>query len=318
LGEVRLARAYYYCPACRAGRCPQDAALRLGAGDLTPAARELTALAGTRAGFAEAAEKVLPKLAGLRLAESTAERTTEAAGAELGGRLAAGEVFGPDRAWDWSRDAAGRTVAYVSVDATGVGMQGPGGSAAEGRMADVGLVFDAARPGRTRPLAGLYALPERGAPLRRQGAQVGMDRAEGWVALTDGGAGLDEFMRVYFPRAELVLDFSHAAEHLNDLAKAWRPGDEAAARAGRVLVPYAQAPGRRGAAGGVGGAGPARPEGGGAGGAPAGGRVHPQQRGPDGLPALPGQRLADRVGARGGGVQGGGRPAAQGQRHALE
>jgi hypothetical protein len=230
LGEVRLARAYYYCPACRAGRCPQDAALRLGAGDLTPAARELTALAGTRAGFAEAAEKVLPKLAGLRLAESTAERTTEAAGAELGGRLAAGEVFGPDRAWDWSRDAAGRTVAYVSVDATGVGMQGPGGSAAEGRMADVGLVFDAARPGRTRPLAGLYALPERGAPLRRQGAQVGMDRAEGWVALTDGGAGLDEFMRVYFPRAELVLDFSHAAEHLNDLAKAWRPGDEAAAR----------------------------------------------------------------------------------------
>jgi hypothetical protein len=226
---VRLARAYYYCPACRGGHCPQDAALRLGAGGLTPAARELTALAGTLAGFAEAAEKVLPKLAGLRLAESTAERTTEAAGAELGARLAAGEVFGPARAWDWSPDAAGRPVAYVSVDATGVGMQGPGGRAADGRMADVGLVFDAARPGRARALAGLYALPELGEQLRRQGAQVGMDSAEVWVGLTDGGSGLDEFMRVYFPRAELVLDFYHAAEHLNDLAKAWLPGDGAGA-----------------------------------------------------------------------------------------
>jgi hypothetical protein len=110
-----------------------------------------------------------------------------------------------------------------------VGMQGPGGAAAEGRMADVGLVFDAGRPGRARALAGLYALPELGAQLRRQGAQVGMDRADVWVALTDGGSGLGEFMRVYFPRAELVLDFYHAAEHLNDLAKAWLPGDEAGA-----------------------------------------------------------------------------------------
>ncbi len=53
-----------------------------------------------------------------------------------------------------------------------------------------------------------------------------MDRADVWVALTDGGAGLEDFLRVYFPRAECVLDFYHAAEHLNDLAKALYP-DEA-------------------------------------------------------------------------------------------
>jgi hypothetical protein len=228
-GELRLERAYYYCGRCRRGTCPADAALRLGTGDLTPAAREAAALAGTLASFAEAAAEVLPRLAGLRLAESSVERAAEAAGAELGRRLAAGEVFGPQAAWDWAKDAAGRTVAYVSVDATGVGIQGPGGTAAEGRMADVGLIFDAGSPGRARALAGLYALPALGEQLRRQGAQVGMDSAEVWVALTDGGAGLDEFMRVYFPRAELVLDFYHAAEHLNDLAKALRPGGEAGA-----------------------------------------------------------------------------------------
>ena len=39
----------------------------------------LAALAGTLGSFADAACKVLPKMAGLRLSESTVERTTEAA-----------------------------------------------------------------------------------------------------------------------------------------------------------------------------------------------------------------------------------------------
>jgi len=239
LGEVRLARAYYYCPRCRAGHCPHDGVLGLAAQDLTPAARQLVALAGTLTAFAEAAEKVLPKMAGLRVAESTAQRITEAAGARLGAWLRAGRTFGPGRPWALGRDARGRSVAYVSVDATGVGMQGPGAKAAEGRMADVGLVFDAARPGRCRALAGLYDLPELGAQLRRQAAQVGLGRADVWVALTDGGSGLEEFMRVYFPRAELVLDFYHAAEHLNELAKALSPGDEG--RAAEVAAGWCHA-----------------------------------------------------------------------------
>jgi hypothetical protein len=226
---VRLERAYYYCRRCRAGHCPADAALRLTAGDLTPAAEELVGLAGLLSSFAEAAAKVLPRLAGLRLAESTVERATEAAGARLASRRAAGEALGPARDWPWARDAAGRGVAYVSVDATGVGIQGAGGAAAEGRMAYVGLIFspdEAGAPARERALAGLYDLSELGAQLRRQGAQVGMDRADVWVALTDGGAGLEEFMRVYFPRAECVLDFYHAAQHLHELAKALHPGDD--------------------------------------------------------------------------------------------
>lgn len=227
---MRYERAYYYCRHCGHGASPADAALRVAGAELTPAARELVALAGALASFAEAAEKVLPKLAGLRVSESMAERATEAAGAGLGARLAAGEVFGAARPWPWSEDAAGRTVGYISLDATGVGMQGPGGAAAEGKMADVGLIFDAGS-GRRRILAGLYALDGLGPQLRRQAAQVGLDDAEVWVGLSDGGAGLDEFLRVYFPRAELVLDFYHAAEHLNDLAKAWHPGDDAAAAA---------------------------------------------------------------------------------------
>ena len=248
LGGVRFRRHYYHCPACGHGVSPLDGALGLTAADLTPAADEVVCLAGAQASFAEAAEKTLPRAAGLRVAESTVQRATEAAGARAGAALAAGQTFGPQRDWAWHQDADGKTVAYVSVDATGVGQQGPGGAAAEGRMAYVGVVYnpvpdDRARradPRGPRPawqaryVAGVCPLAEMGEPLRRQGAQVGMDRADRWVALSDGGSGLEAFLRENFPRVEVVIcDFYHVAEYLAELARALHPGQEGAAEAWR-------------------------------------------------------------------------------------
>ena len=130
----------------------------------------------------------------------------------------------------------------MSVDATGVPIQGPGGVEAEGRMAWVGKVF-APKPevkpegatrrpveGHARYLAGLNSLGELAEPLRAQAAQVGMDRAEQWLALSDCGSGVDDFLRVNFPRAVRIADFYHVAEHLGELAKAWHPGDPDAAK----------------------------------------------------------------------------------------
>lgn len=243
MGEFVLQRrAYYHCTACRQGHCPADDAFGLARTDLTPAAEQLAVLFGTTASFAEAAEKLLPKASGLRLAESTVERATEAAGDRLGRALADGQTFGTAADWAWPQDAAGRSVAYVSIDATGVPIQGPGGVKSEGRMAWVGKVFApksqtkpetaTQRPveGRARYLAGLMSLDELAEPLRRQAAQVGMDRAEQWVALSDCGSGVDDFLRVNFPRAVRIADFYHVAEHLGDLAKAWCPGDTDAAK----------------------------------------------------------------------------------------
>jgi hypothetical protein len=231
VGAVRVERAYYRCRACRTGHCPRDGRLGLSGAGLTPGAEQVTALAGALGSFAEAAAKTLPKLAGLRLAESTVERTAERVGQQIGGRLAAGETFGRARPWAWQPDAEGKTCAYVSGDLTGVGMQGAGGAAAEGRMAAVGMVYNPGVPGQARYLAGLTGgLAALGAPLRRQGAQVGMDRADRWVAISDGGAGIEEFLRAHFPRVEVViLDFYHAAEHLGDWAKACHPDDADAA-----------------------------------------------------------------------------------------
>lgn len=230
-GRVRVERAYYLCNHCHAGHCPRDAALGLTAVDLSRGATEAVALAGAVGSFAEAAQKILPKLSGLRLSESTVERTTERVGEDVGKRLGEGRTFGKARDWGWSEDADGRTVAYVSADATGVGMQGERGGKADGRMAAVGMVWNAGKPGQVRYVCGLTGgLKVLGEPLRNQAAQVGMGRADRWVAISDGGAGIEDWLRANFPRVEaVILDFYHAAEYLGEWAKVLHP-DEAEAR----------------------------------------------------------------------------------------
>ena len=59
-----------------------------------------------------------------------------------------------------------------------------------------------------------------------------MDAAEQWIALSDGGNGMDEFLDVNFPRAVRILDFQHAAGHVSDLAKLIRAGEAGTKLAG--------------------------------------------------------------------------------------
>lgn len=235
-----MERGYYHCSECGAGFFPWDDALRIATHRLTPGAREVVSLVGIQESFGKAANRTLGKVAGLRLSESTVERTTETAGEELGRRLEAGERFGPSRPYVWNEDANGKTCAYVSLDATGILMQGERGSKVEGRMVTVGMIYNP-QPRRSddddttlskpcdgvRYLAGLYDLGELGLQMRRQGAQVGMDSADVWIALTDGGNGLESFIDANFPRAEKIIDFQHVAGHVGTFAKAYRQGPQA-------------------------------------------------------------------------------------------
>jgi hypothetical protein len=174
------------------------------------------------------------------------QRTTEGVGQRIADHLRSGGTFGFARPWHWYRDALGRTCAYVSLDLTGVWQQAPDGKAAEGRMPYVGMVYNPVpelpkdcphRPPanatlQARSLLGLYDLDEWGLQLRKQAGQVGMDGAEVWIGLTDGGNGLEEFVRKNFPRDPvLILDFWHAADYLTELAKALHPDDEEARQA---------------------------------------------------------------------------------------
>lgn len=232
------------CRRCGKGLAPFDQQAGITPRQLSPAAERLTALAGGVCQSFERGADLLQEMAGVRLAESTVERTTEDVGGRIAAALGQGKVFGPPARWDWHKDARGRRVAYFSIDATGTRQQGPGGEKAEGRMAYVAGVYNPAPPDwlvppgsrsvelQARYLAGLYPLAEVGPLLRRQGAHVGMDDAELWVALTDGGNGLEQFCQMNFNRADLVviLDFYHAADYLKGLARALHPQEEGKAK----------------------------------------------------------------------------------------
>jgi hypothetical protein len=236
LGTIRIERAYYHCKSCRRGTCPGDGVLGLTAADTTPGALEIVTMAGVLGGFAEAATVVLRRMSGLRLSESTVQRLTEAVGTDVGHRLNDGQTFGPETPWDWHKDAEGKTCAYLSIDATGVPQQGPHGEAAESKMATVAMIYNPvpddktrwAKPTATRRPAwqSRYVVNQFGAaglagPARRQAAQVGMGQAQRWIALSDGGAGLEDWLRAHFDRVEaVILDFYHAGEYLRELAKA--------------------------------------------------------------------------------------------------
>lgn len=240
VGTLRYRRAYYYCRSCGHGLAPFDGQAGITARQLTPAVERLAALTGAVGqSFAHGAD-VLAETAGVRLSEATVQRTTE----DVGGRIAAlwqhGLLWGPAVRWPWHRDARQRTVAYFTIDATGTRQQRPGGGAAQGRMAYVAGVYNPAPPEWLRPLgraapplqvrylSGLYPLADLGPLLRQQAAHVGMDDADVWIALTDGGQGLEAFCQQNFNRADLVviLDFYHAAAYLEELARSLYPQDE--------------------------------------------------------------------------------------------
>jgi hypothetical protein len=222
-----------------------DGVLGLREHDLTPAADEVVSLSGLEDSFAVGAQKLLARMAGLHLSESTVLRTTEAAGERLAEAQHAGQTFGPPTAWDWHKDAEGQSVGYVSVDATGVGQQGPGGKKVEGKMAYVGMVYNPvpddrnrwAHPTGKRPawkaryVSQVRSLAELAEPLRRQAGQVGLNNAQRWIALSDGGAGLEDFLTTNFPQVSaVILDYYHVAEYVAKLAKALHPTDEAATK----------------------------------------------------------------------------------------
>jgi hypothetical protein len=237
VGPIRYRRAYYLCRTCGKGLFPFDCDAGLTTRDLTPALERVAALAGAVADSFENGAELLEEMAGVRLSESTVERTTEDAGQRLADTVAAGATLGPKVDWPWHKDYDGKSCAYVELDATGVRQQGDGGGSAEGRMAYVGMVCNPSpewawpdekpQPMQARYLSGLSPLEEFGPLLRTPAGHVGMDRAERWIGLSDGGNGLEDRLRENFPRVEvIILDFFHPAEKLTGLARLLYPQDE--------------------------------------------------------------------------------------------
>jgi hypothetical protein len=60
-------------------------------------------------------------------------------------------------------------------------------------------------PMQARYHAGLYPLEDFAPLLRTPAGHVGRDRADRWIGLSDGGNGLEDWLRENFPRVEVSI-----------------------------------------------------------------------------------------------------------------
>ncbi len=227
-GEVKVQRAYYYCGRCKQSFLPYDDVLGL-VDEISPGLMPLVCLAGTLAPFADAAEDVLKRFAGVRVSASTVLRSTEGEGERLRAQQKEGrmvEPTQPEPKWTAPHEE-GQPAAYVGLDAFSVPMQGEEASKAEHRMLYTALFYTPEKE-HTRYLVDfeLDALAEQ---VRSQAGALGISQVSDLIAVTDGGNGLEEALQRHLAEnLTTILDWYHAADHLCDFAKVWHNHDEEA------------------------------------------------------------------------------------------
>jgi hypothetical protein len=197
--------------------------------EISPGLTPLVCLAGTLPPFADAAQDVRKRFAGVRTSASTVLRCTEASGERLRAQQKEGRMVEPtpaEPAWTRTREA-GRPAAYVGLDAFSVPMQGPGAGKAEHRMLSTALLYTPDKePTRYLVDFDLEALAQQ---VRWQAQACGVSRVEDLIAVADGGNGLEEALQRHLAEnLTTILDWYHAAEHLCQFAAVGRGGDEAA------------------------------------------------------------------------------------------
>jgi hypothetical protein len=227
-GEVRVHRAYYYCGRCHQSFLPYDDALGL-VDEISPGLLPLVCLAGVLLPFADAAEDVLQRFAGVRVSPSTVLRRTEGEGERLRAQLKEGRMVQPTQAepkWSAPR-AEGQPAAYVGLDAFSVPMQGPGAGPADHRMLYTALLYTPQKE-HTRYLVD-FELDTLAEQVRAQAKALGLAQVSDLIAVTDGGNGLEEALQRHLAEnLTTILDWYHAAEHIGDFAKVWHARDEEA------------------------------------------------------------------------------------------
>jgi len=227
-GAVTVRRAYYYCGRCHQSFLPYDEAVGL-TDELSPGLRPLVCLAGTLLPFADAAQDVLRRFAGVRVSASTVLRCTEGEGERLRAQQKEGRMVRPAQAephWTAAR-TAGQPAAYVGLDAFSVPMQGPGASQAEHRMLYTALLYTPEKE-HSRYLVD-FELDALAQQVRAQARTLGVTQVSDLIAVTDGGNGLEEALQRHLAdNLTTILDWYHAAEHLCAFARLWHDHDEAA------------------------------------------------------------------------------------------
>lgn len=244
MGKVELVRPYYLCSHCHHGQFPFDAELDIENQDLSPGVRRMLALVGQAAPFDQGREQ-MRVLAGLPLTTKAVERTAEAIGEDIAQREQ--KQIHQALQIDLSQVPLGDPIPilYVQMDGTGVPVtraergQGKGeGQPAHTREVKLGCVFTQTAcdvegypirdPDSTTFVGAIESAVEFGKRLFLEAWNRGWDRAHRKVVMGDGAEWIWNLAGLHFPGAIQIVDLYHARQHLWNVARLLRPGDELA------------------------------------------------------------------------------------------
>lgn len=248
-GEVRVARAYYHCAACKSGQAPWDRAQGLNERVWSPRFKGMVCRAVGRLTYGEACS-VLLELCGICLVESSAEDIL----LEVGPRIRAEEDHQIAAAKDQTkrsmaerlmvdvvseptlpplpvREVLGRRL-YVSVDAATAHIDG------DWHNVQAGIVFavESDKEGRDtllqrEYLSGRMDMETLGWKMRTLALRWNCAAYSERVFLGDGAPSNWNLAATHFPDAICILDFYHASEYVWELSRALYRQDDAAQKA---------------------------------------------------------------------------------------
>ena len=218
-GERAVTRSYYHCSSCGASSIPLDALLGLDSGCTSVGVRTKVGRLAAMIPF-ENVSIELRELCGIVLSGDTILRIAESMGVRIKNerhereqKVLSGDVEAPDV-------APGRL--YIGIDGAHVPMHD--GSYHEAKC---GIVYQTVQEGdKTKISNAKYtATLERTAAFGEQvyalAFDQGVENAIELACLGDGATWIWNSFSLHYPDAVHILDFFHASEHLDDVAKAW-------------------------------------------------------------------------------------------------
>lgn len=223
-GEEPVARAYYYCSACRRGFHPIDGVLGLGSGQCSTHVRALACRFASYLPFALAARE-LELVCGIKLSASSVQRIAK----QTGKQLAKEWDERKQRLWDREPEVMGRVPEQLHVSMDGVMAHVDG----LWREVKLGVCYERANetgPTNASYYATLQHSSEFGQRLRTLAHRAGEPRCRKVAVVADGSDWIWQETGKYFTRRVQILDFYHVCEHLWALANA-RFGQENPQRA---------------------------------------------------------------------------------------
>lgn len=218
-GEVVIHQAYYYCKVCGSGFCPVDEELGLDSLSTSVGVRTKLARLASWLPFEEVSLE-LSELLGIHVSKNTVERVTEAMGQRVKEERAVREQA--VRSGLVEPPAEGPKRLYIGIDGTGVPMRA-GGT----RESKTSVIYETEdRDGKIEIknrdyLATLERVESFGDSVYAAAFARGVENAGEVVALGDGASWIWRSFAHHYPEAVQILDFYHASEHLNEVARAW-------------------------------------------------------------------------------------------------